>query len=52
VLDGKACEEGDTVNNARVIKIARDYVTVEYQGQTKVLRMAESQGEIRVGKTN
>jgi thioredoxin-related protein len=41
VLDGKVCEEGDTVRGMRVIKIAPDKVTVEYQGQTKVLTMTK-----------
>ena len=39
VLDGQICEEGDSVEGMRVIKIARDKVTVEWQGQTKYLRM-------------
>jgi len=39
MLGGKTCEEGDTVQGIRVLKIARDNVTVEYQGQTKVLQM-------------
>ncbi len=39
VLGGKTCEEGETVHGFRVVKIARDNVTVEYQGQTKVLQM-------------
>jgi protein disulfide-isomerase len=39
VLDGESCEEGDTVHGMRVLKIARDNVTVESQGQIKVLRM-------------
>jgi hypothetical protein len=39
VLDGKTCEEGDTVHGRRVVKIARDTVTVEFQGQTKILSM-------------
>jgi thioredoxin-related protein len=39
VLNGKICEEGETVSGARVIKIERDKVTVECQGQVKVLTM-------------
>jgi thioredoxin-related protein len=37
VLDGKVCEVGDIVHGMRVIKIARDTVTVEFHGQTKLL---------------
>jgi thioredoxin-related protein len=37
VLDGKVCEVGDMVHGMRVMKIARDTVTVEFQGQTKLL---------------
>jgi thioredoxin-related protein len=37
VLDGKVCEVGDTVHGMHVLKIARDTVTVEFQGQTKLL---------------
>lgn len=39
VLDGKICEVGETVSGHRVLKIERDKVTVEYQGQIKVLIM-------------
>ena len=39
VLDGRTCEEGEVVRGIRVLKITRDTVTVEFQGQTKVLRM-------------
>jgi thioredoxin-related protein len=39
LLDGKSCEEGDTVRGMRVIKITRDKVTVQWQGQTKDLTM-------------
>jgi thioredoxin-related protein len=39
VLNGKICEEGETVSGTRVIKIERDKVTVECQGQIKVLTM-------------
>jgi type II secretory pathway component PulC len=39
VLDGKICEVGETVSGHRVLKIERDKVTVEYQGQIKVLTM-------------
>jgi thioredoxin-related protein len=52
VLDGKICEEGDTVHGMRVLKIARDKVTVEYQGQIKVLKVMENQGQITVLKKN
>ena len=38
MIDGKTCEEGDTVHGMRVVKIARDRVTVEYKGQTKILK--------------
>jgi thioredoxin-related protein len=41
LLDGKFCEEGDTVHGMRVLKIASDKVTVEYQGQIKVLTMTK-----------
>jgi thioredoxin-related protein len=37
VIDGKACEEGETVHGMRVIKIARHDVTVEFNGATKTL---------------
>jgi hypothetical protein len=39
VLNGRTCEEGDSVRGVRVLKITRDEVTVEIEGQTKVLRM-------------
>jgi thiol-disulfide isomerase/thioredoxin len=39
VLDGKICEEGDIVRGSRIMKIERNKVTVEYQGQIKVLTM-------------
>ena len=41
LLDGKICEEGDTVRGRRVLKIARDNVTVEYLGQISVLKMVQ-----------
>jgi protein disulfide-isomerase len=41
MLDGKTCEEGDTMHGMRVVKITRDKVTVEYQGKTKVINMRE-----------
>jgi thioredoxin-related protein len=50
VLDGKTCEEGDAVHGMRVLKIARDKVTVEYQGQTAVLKMLENPEQITVLK--
>jgi thioredoxin-related protein len=52
LLDGKTCEEGDTVHGARVLKIARDKVTVEYQGQTMVLKMTGNQDQGMVLKVN
>jgi protein disulfide-isomerase len=39
ILGGITCEEGDVVAGMRVVKIARDKVTVELEGQTKSLRM-------------
>jgi hypothetical protein len=39
LLEGKNCVEGDSVNGMHVLKIARDKVTVEWQGQTKELTM-------------
>ena len=39
ILQGKTCEEGDSVEGMRVLKIARDKVTVEWKGQTKELTM-------------
>jgi protein disulfide-isomerase len=39
VLNGKTCEEGDTVHGMRVLKIARDTVTVDLKGHVKVLTM-------------
>jgi len=38
MLDGTYCEVGEAVHGMRVLKIARDGVTVEYQGQVEVLR--------------
>jgi thioredoxin-related protein len=52
VLNGKMCEVGDVVHGIKVLKIARDKVTVEYQGQIKVLKTKENQGEIKVSKIN
>jgi thioredoxin-related protein len=39
ILEGKNCMEGDSVNGMRVLKIAPDKVTVEWNGQAKELRM-------------
>jgi hypothetical protein len=39
ILEGKNCEVGDTVDGMRVVKIARDKVTVEWNGETKELRI-------------
>jgi protein disulfide-isomerase len=39
ILEGQSCEEGDSVEGMRVLKIARDKVTVQWNGQTKDLRM-------------
>jgi protein disulfide-isomerase len=39
VLNGETCEAGETINGARVLKIGRNTVTVEFQGQTKILSM-------------
>lgn len=39
ILDGKTCEEGDTVHKMRVVKIAPDKVTVVWNGSTKDLKL-------------
>jgi len=39
LLEGKNCEVGDSVSGMRVLRIARDKVTVEWQGKTKDLTM-------------
>jgi thioredoxin-related protein len=39
VLDGRSCEEGETIHGMRVIKIERDKVTVEFQGKIEALEM-------------
>ncbi len=39
LLEGKNCEEGDMVEGMRVVKIARDKVTVEWKGKTEELTM-------------
>lgn len=39
ILDGKSCEEGESVHGMRVIKIERDKVTVEFHGKVKELTM-------------
>jgi thioredoxin-related protein len=52
MLGGKTCEEGDSVHGMRVIKIAPDHVTVEYEGQLKVLKMIKNEGQITVLKKN
>jgi hypothetical protein len=39
LLDGKSCEEGESVHGMHVLKIAPDKVTVEWQGQTKELKI-------------
>jgi thioredoxin-related protein len=41
ILNGKSCEEGDTVDGARVVKIERDKVTVQWNGAAKELRLAD-----------
>jgi len=52
LLDGKICEEGDTVRGRRLLKIARDNVTVEYLGQITVLKMVQYHGQIAGLKMN
>ncbi|HEY3863522.1 MAG TPA: thioredoxin fold domain-containing protein [Verrucomicrobiae bacterium] len=37
VLDGRICEEGESVHGMKVLKISRHEVTVEWQGQIKEL---------------
>ena len=39
MLEGKSCEVGDSVKGMRVLKIERDCVTVEWKGETKVLKL-------------
>lgn len=39
ILEGKSCEEGDSVKGMTVLKIQRDAVTVQWNGQEKILRM-------------
>ncbi len=39
VINGRTCDEGEVVHGMRVVKITRNTVTVEFQGQTKLLRM-------------
>jgi protein disulfide-isomerase len=39
LLQGKNCEEGDSVEGMHVLKIARDKVTVEWKGKTEELTM-------------
>jgi thioredoxin-related protein len=39
ILEGKSCEEGDSVKGMTVLKIQRDAVTVQWNGQEKVLRL-------------
>jgi thioredoxin-related protein len=39
ILEGRSCAEGDSVEGMRVLKIAPDKVTVEWNGKTKELRM-------------
>ena len=39
ILEGKSCAEGDSVEGMRVLKIAPNKVTVEWNGQAKELRM-------------
>jgi len=39
VIDGESCEEGETVHGARILKISRYDVTVEFKGQTNTLSM-------------
>jgi thiol-disulfide isomerase/thioredoxin len=39
ILGGRQCTEGDTVSGMRVLKIARDRVTVEWNGKTEELTM-------------
>lgn len=42
MLEGKNCEEGDSVSGMKVVKIERDRVTVLWKGQTKELRLKGS----------
>ncbi len=39
VLNGRTCEEGDTIDGVRVVKISRDKVTVVWKGETMDLQM-------------
>jgi len=39
ILEGKSCAEGESVDGMRVLKIAPDKVTVEWNGKAKELRM-------------
>ncbi len=39
ILEGKSCAEGDSVGGMRVLKIAPDKVTVEWNGKARELRM-------------
>lgn len=39
VVNGRTCEEGDIIEGARIVKIARDKVTVEWKGQVLQLRI-------------
>ncbi len=39
ILEGRSCAEGDSVDGMRVLKIAPDKVTVEWNGKARELRM-------------
>jgi len=39
ILEGRSCAEGDSVEGMRVLKIAPDKVTVEWNGQARELRI-------------
>jgi thiol-disulfide isomerase/thioredoxin len=39
ILDGRSCAEGESVGGMHVLKIAPDKVTVEWNGQTRELKM-------------
>jgi hypothetical protein len=41
LIDGEMLGAGDTVKGARVVKIERHAVTLEWQGQTNVLRLPQ-----------
>ena len=39
ILDGKQCEEGESVRGMKVLRIFRDHVAVEWEGRTNELTM-------------